>query len=78
MTRTAAKNEGDFRLLIVIINIFSICFFDEHLGFTGQQRKGETISLTPLYYFHPLDRTINISLVVTAESSPLHIASGLT
>ena len=29
-------------------------FFHEHSRFTGLQGKGKAISLTPLYYFHPL------------------------
>ena len=39
-----------------------------------QQGKGEGIYLTPLYHFHPLHRHLDISRVITAESSPLHIA----
>ena len=35
-------------------------------------------SLTPLYHFHPLQRNLNISRAITAESSPLHIASSQT
>ena len=55
---------------------FSIwVFFHEHSWFTGQQRKGEAISLTPLYHFHPLHRHLDISRVITAESSPLYLAS---
>ena len=46
--------------------------------FTGQQGKGEATSLTPLYHFHPLHRHLDISQPITAESSPLHIASGRT
>ena len=40
--------------------------------------KGEGISLTPLYHFHPLHRHLDISWATTAESSPLHIASSRT
>ena len=39
---------------------------------------GEAISLSPLYHFHPLHRYLDISQVITAESSPLHIASSQT
>ena len=53
-------------------------FFHEHSWFTGQQEKGEAISLTPLYYFHPLHRHLKISQAITAESSPLHIAVSRT
>ena len=37
-----------------------------------------TPSLTPHYHFHPLHRHLDISWVITAESSPLHIASSRT
>ena len=53
-------------------------FFHEHSRFTGQQGKGKCICLTHLYYFHPLHRHLEISRVITAESSPLHIASSRT
>ena len=43
-----------------------------------QQGKRETISLTPLYHFHPLHRHLDISRTITAESSPLHVASSRT
>ena len=51
-----------------------LVYFHKYSQFTGQQRKGESISLTPLYHFHPLHRHLDISRVITAESSPLHIA----
>ena len=53
-------------------------FFHKHLQITGLQGKGKGISLTPHYHFHPLQRHLDISLVITAESSPLHIASSWT
>ena len=53
-------------------------FFHEHSRFTGQQGRGEVISLTPLYHFHLLHRHLDISWVITAESSPLHIARSHT
>ena len=38
-------------------DIFSMwVFFHEHSQSTGQQEKGEAISLTPLHNFHPLHR----------------------
>ena len=52
--------------------------FYAHSRFTGQQEKGETIYLTPLYHFHPLYKHLDISRVITAERSPLHIASSRT
>ena len=56
-------------------NIFF--FFHEHSWFTGQQGKGEVISLIPLYHFHLLHRHLD-SQAITAESSPLHIATSRT
>ena len=50
-------------------------FFQEHSPSTGLQGKGEGIYLTPLYHFQPLHRHLDISRVITAEVSPLHIAS---
>ena len=58
---------------------FSIwVFFHEHSRITGLQEKGEGIYLTPHYHFHPLHRHLDISRVITAESSPLHIGSSRT
>ena len=53
-------------------------FFDKHSRITELKKKGEGISLTPHYYFHPLHRHLDISRVITAESSPVHIASSRT
>ena len=39
--------------------------------------KGQGISLTPLYRYHPLHRQLDVSRVITTDS-PLHIASNLT
>ena len=54
---------------------FSISvFFHKHSRITGLQGKGEGISLSPHYHFHPLHRHLGISRVITAGSSPVHIA----
>ena len=53
-------------------------FFYEHSRITGLQGKGKGISLTPLYHFHQLQRHLDISRAITAESSPLHTASSRT
>ena len=53
-------------------------FFHEHSRFTGHQWKEKTISLTPLYHFNPLHRYLDISRAITAESTPLHVASSWT
>ena len=59
-----------------MIFFFSIwVFFHEHSRFTGQQGKGEGISLTPLYHFHHLHRHLDFSWAIAAESSLLHIAT---
>ena len=52
--------------------------FHEHSRITGLQGKGEGIALTPHYHVHPLQRHLDISRAITAECSPLHIASSLT
>ena len=50
-------------------------FFQNHSQITGLQGKGEGISITPHYHFHPLHIHLDISWAITAESSPLHIGS---
>ena len=61
------------------VDFFSICvFFHKYSRFTGQQGKGEDISLTPFHHFHPLPRHLDISPVITPESSPLYIGSSRT
>ena len=67
--------------LFVIPNFSIVVIF--YLGFhsrtfTEQQRNGRAIFLTPLYHFHPLYKHLNISRAITAETSPLHIASNRT
>ena len=48
--------------------IFSIwVFFHEHSRFTGEQGKGEAISLTPLYHFHPLHGHLDVNWGITAN-----------
>ena len=59
---------------------FSIWVFcHEHSRTTGLQGKGGGgISWTPHYHFHPLHNHLDISRAITADSSPLHIASNRT
>ena len=57
---------------------FCLGFFPRNSRFTGQQGKGEGISLTPLYHLHPLHRHLDISQSITAVSSSLHITSSRT
>ena len=70
----AASKTRKFKL-----NFFSIgIFFHDYSRITGVQGKGEGISLTPHYHFHPLHIHLFISRVVTAESLSLHIDSSRT
>ena len=63
-------------LLLGLEFFFSIrVFFHDHPRITGLWGKGKGISLTPRYHFHPLHRHLDIGRAITAESSPLHIAS---
>ena len=50
-------------------------FFHNHWRITGLQGKGEGISLTPHYHFHPLHIHFYISRAIITESSALHLAS---
>ena len=71
--------DADPRTIQQINFFFSIwVFFHKHSRITGLQGKGEGISLTPHYHFHPLHRQLDISRAITAESSPRHIASSRT
>ena len=77
--RKAKKYYERFSKNEVIRFFFSIwVLFHEHSRITGLQGKGEGIPLTPHYHFHPLHRHLDISRAITAESSPLHIASNRT
>ena len=64
--------------IYIYIYFFIRVLFHEHSRITGLQRKGEGISLSPSNHFHPLHRHLEISRTVTAESSPLPIASTWT
>ena len=61
--------------IYIYIHIFFLIrvFFHKHSRITGLEGKG--ISLSPHYHFHPLHRHLDISGVITAENSPLHIGS---
>ena len=68
-----------FSHLISYLIFFSIwVFFHEHSRIAGLQGKGEDISLTPHYHFLPLHIRLDISRAITAESSPVNIASSRT
>ena len=49
-------------------------FFHKYSWLTGQQVKGEVISLNPFYHFHPLHRHLDIGWVIAVGSSPVCIA----
>ena len=67
------------KFCVITSFFFSIwVFFHNHSRITGMQGKGEGISLSPLYHFHPLHRHLDISQVITAESSTLHRATSRT
>ena len=81
---TSCTPEGVSEVLMKVAfvlqsQVFRISFF--YLGFLSQitftnhrtAGEGEDISLTPHYHFHPLHRHLDISRLITAESSPLHI-----
>ena len=54
-------------------------FLHKHKRSTGQQGRGEAISLShPLYHFRPLHRHLDISQGIAAGSSPLYIDSSRT
>ena len=59
--------------------IFSIwVFLQEHSRVTGQLEKEDAIFSIPPYIFLPPHRQLDISRAITAENSPLHIASSQT
>ena len=71
----------DFFLLFLwdFFVFFSIwVFFHKLSRITVLQGKGEDISLTPHYHFHPLHRHLDVSRMIIAESSPPYIASSRT
>lgn len=47
-------------------------FFHPRFSFINIH-EGEAISLTPFYYFYPLDGHLDMSRAIAAESSPLSI-----
>ena len=65
-------------LIIAKMYIFYLGFLSQIFAIHRVADKGEGIYLSPLYHFHPLHRHIDISQMITAESSPQHIASSRT
>ena len=52
-------------------------FSNDHSRISGLQEKEESITLTLHYHFQSLHKHLDISQVITAESSPLHIAEAV-
>ena len=73
-----ASQPGPNQIPYEAVFFFCLVFFHEHSLITGLQGKGEGISLTPQYHFHPLHRHLDVSRAITAESLPLHITSSRT
>ena len=48
---------------------FYLVSFNEHSRITGLQGKGEAISLTPHYHFHPLHRHLDYCRELTSAHS---------
>ena len=63
-----------FLFFFFFLSGFSITTIHESQDCRGRGRA----FLTPHYHFHPLLRHLEISRAITAESSPLHIASPRT
>ena len=62
-------------LIIAKMYISYLGFLSQTFTINRAAGKGGSIYLTPLYHYHPLHRHIDISQMITAERSPLHIAS---
>ena len=70
-----SRSNQDLELFLFFFFFTIWIFFHKHSRITGLQGKVESIPLTPHYYFYPLHRHLDISRAITAENSPLHIAS---
>ena len=71
-TSKCSTSNISFFFLFAFFFLFSFTNIHESQGLQG---KREGVSLTSHYHFYPLHRHLDISRVITAESSPLHIAS---
>ena len=49
------------------IGLFDTGFSSKSI-YDSEQGKGDTISLNPLYHFHPSHRHLDISRVITVDS----------
>ena len=72
------KSRKKINLTQIKVCLFSnFFFFHQYSRIAGQQGKGGRISLTLFYKVQLLHEHLNVSWEITADSSPLHIASGL-
>ena len=67
--------DPEYRLLDVF---FHLNFLPRPFTNHRAAGRGEGISLTHHYHFHPLHRHLDISQAITAESPALHIGSSRT
>ena len=58
-----------------MIYVYIMCKCFSCLRFLSKTFTNHRTALIPHYNFHPLHRHLNLIRVITAESSPLHIAS---
>ena len=80
LVRTLLVLSGESYFCFCEITPLANFFFQSRFSFTNIHdlcrtvREGEAISLTPFYQFHPLRRHLDITQLITAENSPLHMA----
>ena len=61
-------------LFLVLLFFFYLAFLSRIFMIHSQQVKGEAISLYPFYHFHPFHSHLDISWIISTESSYLRIA----
>ena len=62
--------------ILLDVRFFSIwVFFHKYSRNTGLRGKGNGISLTRHYHYHPLNRHSGLTRAIIAESPPLDIAN---
>ena len=62
------NGSGNHVLASFVKIVFSIwAFFHEHSRITGLPGKGEGISLTPYYHFHPFHRHLDINRAISPK-----------
>ena len=61
-------------LFLVLLFFFYLAFLSRIFMIHSQQVKGEAISLYPFYHFHPFHSHLDISWIISTESSSLRIA----